>query len=90
MSAMLVAGTLALLAHLRMADDTKAALPIGGFGLPILGAVLAAVLIDVFAWQVIVALTSSLDAGELLLNEREGYSYTLTMAHLPGEFFGLW
>lgn len=86
MAVMLAAGIAALVAYLRIAGVTRAALPIGSLGLPILGAVLAALLIDVFAWQVIVNLTTSLDAGEALLNEREDYTYTLTPAHLPGEF----
>jgi len=86
MAVMLAGGTLALVAYLRVAGVMRAALPIGSLGLPILGAVLAAVLIDMFAWQVIVNLTTSLDAGEALLNEREDYAYTLTPAHLPGEF----
>ena len=88
MAVLLVAGIMALVAYLRVAGVMRAALPIGSLGPSILGAVLAAVLIDVFASEVIATLTTSLDAGEALLNEREDYAYTLTLAHLPGEF--LW
>jgi len=86
MAVMLVAGIAALVAYLKVVGVSRAALPAGQLGRMVLGAVLAAVLIDVFAWHVIDLVTTSTGAGDVLLEEREDYSYTLTMAHLPGEF----
>jgi membrane protease YdiL (CAAX protease family) len=85
-SGMLAIGAAALMFHMRWAGAFRAALPPGELGPPILAAIILVLMVDQAAWQVIVSTTTGIGADEALLGEREDYVYTLTMAHLPGEF----
>lgn len=88
MAVMLAIGAAGLWLHLRLRKVDDAALPIGQLTLPLLGAVLVAVIVDRYAWNLIAEFTASTGADEAVLGEREDYAYTLTAGHMFGEI--LW
>jgi membrane protease YdiL (CAAX protease family) len=81
-----IAGAGLLTWHARLRQVTQAALPAGRLSFRIAGAILVALLVDMLAWEAIVAITSWSGAGEALLGERGAYAYDVTLAHIPGEF----
>lgn len=88
MAVMLAIGAAGLWFHMRLRSVDGEAFPAGRLTLPLLAAVLVAVIVDRYAWNVIAELTVSAGADEATLGEREDYGYTFTTAHIVGEI--LW